>query len=808
MPSSEAYAMSVDELTTPPDPMEAACPADFVHRLNSLRRWAGHPSLRELRALAGTSTRLDGSQGPALPLSSTSALLNGRGLPRLPRMAYVEAFVTACLRARHHAPADIDAAVHRWLEAWRYLAAAGETITPAPAPDGGPADRQKACIPWCTPRQLPAHFPRFVGRVEELRQISAALGDCNVLVISGLAGVGKTALAMEWARHTTERYPDGQLYVDLRGFSPAESPVRPETAIRGFLITLGVPPDAIPVDADTRAALYRTLVADKRILVVLDNAFDTAQISSLLPGVPTCTAVITSRNHLGGLVAQGARSLALDVLNHAEAHELFGRHLGSGRMAGEPDAVRELVNWCQGLPLAIAIAAARIVTQPTLTLAALAEELRERSTRLDALDAGELSGNLRAVFSWSYRALPAAAATAFRLLGLAPGTDIGLSAVSSLTQTTRAQAHGILRTLEIAHLVEEHRPGRYRMHDLLRLYAAEQGHDEPDAIRLAASRRLVGYYASTAYAADRLLEPHRPPVEPTAGCHPDPLPDQTAALAWFDTEHPNLLAAHRLALDLGWHSTVWQLAWALTTYHTWRGLGEAELSTWQCTLDSVGHLDDPAISIRAHRRIGGALTRVGRHADALDHLQRAIELAERVKDLPAQAHTHRALACAYGQRSQNRQALQHAMRALHLYQAMDDPVWAARALNAVGWYSARLGRHSQARIYCEAALALFRRHDDPDGEADTLDSLGFLTHQCGRHGDALGYYQQALTRYTELGNTHDQADTLDRLGQTHAALDNHASARRSWQQALGMYQAQHRPEDIQRIRDQLRHLAG
>lgn len=808
MSSSGTYELGVDGPDRPPDPLDAGNSTDFVRQLNNLKRWAGQPSLRELRALAGTSTRPDGSVGHALPLSSTSALLNGRGLPRLPRMAYVEAFVAACLRARHRPAADIDGEVRRWLEAWRRLAAAEEPSTPT-----AHAGSRDTAMSWPTPRQLPAHLPRFVGRARELHQLCAVLdgtaGDGKVVVVSGIAGVGKTTLVMEWARLAAQRFPDGQLYVDLHGFSPAGSPVHPETAIRGFLIALGVPPARIPPDVDTRAALYRTLVADKRVLVVLDNAYDTTQVSSLLPGSRTCAAIITSRHQLGGLAAQGAHSLVLDVLNDCEARELLARHLGSGRVAGEPGAVDELVSWCQGLPLALAIAAARAAMQPTLALTALAEELRDKSTRLEALDAGELSGNLRVVFSRSYQALPPHAASLFRLLGLWSGAEIGLSATASLAGAPRSQVRVAVRALSNAHLLEEHRPGRHRMHDLLRLYAAERAGDDPEDARLAALRRLMDHYTGTACAADRLLEPHRPPVEPavaTNGGHCDQLADRSTALAWFDTEHPNLLAAQRQAFDLGWHSTVWQLTWTLTTYHTWRGLSDAELSTWQLALISTGHLDDPTIRIRAHRRLGVAHAQLGRHAEALDHLHRAITLARRLEDLPAQAHTHRALAWAHGRQNQNQHALEHATRALRLYEAMDNPVWVARALNAVGWYATRLGHYAQARNDCEAALALFRHHHDRDGEADTLDSLGYLTHQCGQRNDALCYYQRALVLYADLGNVHDQADTLDRLGQTHTALDDHEGARESWRQALAMYQAQHRHDDAERIRDQLRRL--
>ncbi|MCA1601058.1 MAG: hypothetical protein LC776_05250, partial [Acidobacteria bacterium] len=309
------------------------------------------------------------------------------------------------------------------------------------------------------PRQLPGAPRLFTGRAYELTVLTGALGPgsdagstVTTLVIGGVGGIGKTALALHWAHQNIEQFPDGQLYVNLRGFDPSGTMMPPGVAVRGFLDAFGVEPGAIPVDLDAQAGLYRSLVAGKQILIVLDNAHDTDQIAPLLPGGPSCTVLVTSRHQLMGLVtAYGAQPLNLDMLSEAEARELLARHLGDDRVTAELEAVDELLEICAGLPLALGIVAARAATHPDFTLSVLAEELRGTSDRLDALDAGELHANLRAVFSWSYQALDAEAAKAFSLLGLTPGPDISLAAVANLTAQSPTRARALLRDLEAAY---------------------------------------------------------------------------------------------------------------------------------------------------------------------------------------------------------------------------------------------------------------------------------------------------------------------------------------------------------------------
>ena len=427
------------------------------------------------------------------------------------------------------------------------------------------------------PRQLSAPSRLFTGRAAELSRLTAALdeherspGQAAIWAISGAGSVGKTSLVLHWSHRNLDRFPDGQLWVNLRGFDPSGVPMSSELAVRGFLAALGADPAASAVGLEGHVGLYRSLVAGKRMLVVLDNARDSDQVIPLLPGSPGCMVLVTSRRQLAGLViGHGARLLHLDVLPEGDARDLLARHIGAGRMDAEPDAVAELLSCCAGLPLAISSVAARAVAHPGFPLAALAADLRDAATRLDALETGDQNASVRAVLSWSYQVLDPETATVFGLMGLAPGPDISLSAAASLTMLPTARLRLVLRDLESSSLVQQHVPGRYRMHALLRLAAADQvSRDQPAGARTAALRRVTDFYLHTAVAGLRWLSAGGPPIdlgEPAVGCVPPPLADQAAAVEWFDAEYACLLAARDLAVAEGWHSRAWQLARAMSS---------------------------------------------------------------------------------------------------------------------------------------------------------------------------------------------------------------------------------------------------
>lgn len=690
-----------------------------------------------------------------------------------------------------------------------------DPVLTLPKPE--PTPRTGARTP--VPRQLPSRPGSFTGREHQLAALSKALdsageprGTVVISAIGGSGGIGKTWLALHWAHDNIDRFPDGQLYVDLRGFDPSGEPVTPAAAVRGFLDALGVDSGSVPVDVQAQIGLYRSLVEGRRMLIVLDNAADAEQAAALLPGGATCTVLVTSRRRLSGLTsAHGARMLTLDVLTDSESRELIHRHLGKGRTAAEPKAVAALLEHCAGLPLAISVVAARAAAHRDFPLALLAEDLKDESARLDALDAGDLTSSVRAAFTLSYRALTVGTAEVFRLLGMTPGPEIGLAAAGSLVARPAAAVRMALRELENAHLVRQSVPGRYRLHDLVRLYAAERaGRDQPEESRRRAMRRLTDFYLHTAYAGDRILSPmHHQSLElglPSDGSSVESLSGQEEVLAWFRAEHDCLLAAQRLAAEQGWDTPVWQLAWVLDGFLWRQGRLHDHVTLWRTGLAAAERLGMANMRARAHRRLGHVCARAGDHDDALEHTRLALAFAEEAGDIAEQARVHDVTAWAWAKQGDDRQALTHVRHTLRLQRTAEDPLAEANALNAVGWYEARIDNYEQALAHCEQSLALHRRHAFPDGEACALDSLGYIAHSSGRHDRALTYYRQAHSLFRRLGNNYEEANTLAHIGDVHHALGRHDQARQMWQEAADLYQAQHREDDAKQLRDRLRTL--
>ncbi|MFC0438036.1 tetratricopeptide repeat protein [Kutzneria buriramensis] len=670
------------------------------------------------------------------------------------------------------------------------------------------------------PRQLPPAPTLFVGRAQELATLTCALDSAAdmhrplvITAIAGVGGIGKTWLALCWAYQHLERFSDGQLFVDLQGFAPSGRSMTPEKAIRGFLDALGVDPQSVPIDLDAQVGLYRSLVAGKQMLIVLDNARSTNQVVPLLPGTATCTVLITSRSRLSGLsMAYGASSVGLDVLNDTEACDLLARYLAYDRLVDEPAAVTELLKSCAGLPLALGIVAARACVHPRFSLAVLADELRDRPSRLDALDAGELNTNLRTVLSWSFDALSADTATVFGWLSLAPGPDISMAAISSLAALPDTKVQAVLRELENAHLLQQHVQGRYRAHDLVRLFAGERATlEHSDEVRAVTLRRLVDFYLHTAAAGARLLYPHSPVIEldqPASRCAPALLPDFPAALAWFDAEHQCLLAAQLLCVQRRWHQHVWRMSWALTGFCRRRGHLRDHVVACEYGVVAAEHLDNLADRAWAHQLLGYALSRMNRHSEAREHLQQALELARQSGDIQREANIYRVLARDWARDGDYERALMYAKRALCLYENLGIPVWSADSLNMVGLCQARLGRYGTAHTACVAALALHRRHDNRHGEGNTLDTLGYIARQTGRFDDAISHYNEALDLFQSLGDEYAEADAANSIGDVLASQSKQLDARNFWLRALKLYSAQHRITDADRAEQKLADLNG
>ncbi|GAA2964217.1 AfsR/SARP family transcriptional regulator [Actinokineospora diospyrosa] len=648
--------------------------------------------------------------------------------------------------------------------------------------------------PPVVPRQLPGAPRSFTGRVRELADLSRALGHEHAVAISvigGAGGIGKTTLALAWAHHNLHRFPDGQLFVDLHGFSPVRRPTAQDDALLGFLTALGVDPDRLPADPDARVALYRSLTFGRRMLVLLDNAATAEQVIPLLPGSPTCTVLVTGRAVLPSLIDRhGAHHLRLDVLPRAEAADLLTARLGEHRVAAEPDAADQLIDLCGRHPLALAIAARDAATRPSIRLAELADELGQLGLAALAHDT-DPAASLPSVLSWSLRHLTEQQRQVFALLGVAPGPDIDLPAATALSGVPKASAAATLRVLEDHALLDRRPNGRYTMHDLIRAYATTSAHQHlSEQVRRSALERVVDFYLHTAQAADRFLDPAS--VEVYAG--PLLVADLPAALAWLDAHHPHLLSAQRTAASDHRHQTVYHVAHALTAFHRWRGHRDDELTVWQAAAAAAEHLPDPATIAIAHRFLGHSHATSGRHDQAVEHLHRSLTAAENSNLDYHQAATHHALALAWEQRDDHR-ALEHAVHALRLFRLQENPAWEAEALNAVGWYAARTEDYDTARDHCEAALALFRQISQPHGEANTLDSLGYIEHQTGNHHRSISHYSAALTLLRELGDTAGPIEILDRLGHAHRAVGQQEHAATAWQEAVDLCRAQGRDAD-------------
>ncbi|WP_433495924.1 AfsR/SARP family transcriptional regulator [Micromonospora sp. CA-248089] len=676
------------------------------------------------------------------------------------------------------------------------LPADGEPGTPAT--DRSPGAARDAST---VPRQLPASPGVFAGRTAQLARLDEQLADAGhpdgagspvvISSIGGGGGVGKTWLALRWAHANAGRFPDGQLYVNLRGFDPTGDPVGWPVAVRGFLEALGVEPARVPADPEVQASLYRTLVAGRRMLIVLDDARDAATVVPLLPGTPTSAVLVTSRRQLAGLVTtHGARPLPLDVLPDDEARELIVRQVGAARVGGQPDAVADILRFCGGLPLALGIVAARAALNPELALSSVAAELTTAVSPLDALTGDEVTTNLRVVLSRSLAALTPEAAEVFTLLGLAPGPDIGRAAAAGLTARTPDGLRPLLRELVDAHLVQEHVAGRYRMHDLVRTYAVERAAGDEAGSRSALCR-LVDHHLHTAHAAALLLSPQRDPLTLTPaapGVTVERLDDLAAALAWFTREHQVLLATIEYAAGNGLDAAAGQLSWTLATYFDRQGHWHDWAAVARRAVEATGRSGDRPAQAQAHRLLAGACSNLGRYAEAQRNLLAALDLFAALGDDEGRAHTHFDLSMLHDRQRQPREALPHARRSLALYERVGSPLKQAVALNAIGWYHSQLGEHHDAITFCRRALALSEQAGSAYGQANTWDSIGFAHHHLGEYDQAVDCFHQALALFAEIGDRHAEGIVLDHLGDTWAAAGRPDAARDAWLRSLALYE--------------------
>jgi DNA-binding SARP family transcriptional activator len=666
------------------------------------------------------------------------------------------------------------------------------------------------------PRQLPAGVRHFAGRDAELLELDGLL--CNpddadsatVIVITGTAGVGKTALAVHWAHRAAGQFPDGQLHVNLRGYDPSGAPLTAAEATRILLNGLGVPREQIPDTQDAQAGLYRTLMADRRMLIVLDNARDPDQVRPLLPGGAGCVVLVTSRSTLPGLVAAvGACPVPLDLLAEWDAQALLAARIGSARTDAEPTAVRQIIALCARLPLALAITAARAAARPAIPLAALAGELSAEQDRLDALDTGDQATSVRAVFSWSYGQLAESAAHMFRLLGLPPGPDISLAAAASLAGVPRPQARRTIADLVAAGLLDEHSSCRYVLHDLLRAYAAEQAATDAGEDRAAGRARLVDHYLQTAHAGTLLLAPLGHPIvldPPLDGVTPVQLANREEALAWFRAELQVLLATVRLAATAGLDRPAWRLPWTLRSFLDGQGLWQDWAAVNRIALAAAERLQDHDGLGWTHHRMAQVSSLTGNIDEGLAHNELALEHFGLARNLGGQGSAHLGMCISLGRKGDHGAALYHGEQALRIFRAADDKTGEAYMLHLVGLEQARLGNGEQGRDHCTQAVELYSDLGDMGGMADAWHSLGTVHQQLGEHVDAIASFQQSLMLSAELGDLWGQAYCLIAVGDTHDSEGDLAGARETWQQALEMLGDLQHP-DADRIRARLHETA-
>jgi DNA-binding SARP family transcriptional activator/Tfp pilus assembly protein PilF len=668
------------------------------------------------------------------------------------------------------------------------------------------------------PRQLPPDVGGFAGRFAALEELDKLLPDGDMVAptpvvisaIAGTAGVGKTALAVHWAHRVADRFPDGQLYINLSGFDPARPPVEPAEALRGFLDALQVPPEWIPVGLDARIGLFRSLLAGRRMLVVLDSARDVDQVRPLLPAAAGCMVLVTSRNLLLGLVTDGAHPLRLGVLPRAEARLLLVRRVGAERLTADPGAAEEIITRCAQLPLALAVVAARAATRPDRSLSSVATELREAYTALDALSEPDPAIDIRAALDMSYRTLAPEAAHLYRLLGLHPGPDFEPYAAATLVGATPVRARRLLERLLDAHLLQEHVPGRYAFHDLLRSHARDTAAaHEAEADRQSALTHLFDYYRSTLSIAMDFVHPYdreRRPRVPHAPALASELSDPTRATEWLDSELPNVLAVALYAAGHGWPehtlhlSTLLHQHLARGRYHDAEVLHRLALTTARSAGNRVGELDaliglgrinrrqaryEQALerygrALELARAIGnrtgelealvgfGDIDRLqGRHEQGIIRFGQVLKLAREIGNRVCELDAHTAIGHIHWRQSRHDKAADHYLQALELARAIGHHTGEIHVLTGLGNIHQMQGRYEQAIDYYHPALEVARATSHRAGEANVLISLGNIHRRRGEYGPAMDYYQPALDIARAAGDRAGELHALGGLGYIH-----------------------------------------
>jgi tetratricopeptide (TPR) repeat protein len=747
--------------------------AVFGVRLSAGRRSAGL-SQEELAERSGLSVRAIGNLE--------------RGRTRWPYPDSVVRLADA-LRLRGHERTQFIAAAGR-----RLSQAATDPVNPERVPSG---QLSGVGSHPCVPRQLPAPVRHFVGRVREQQVLNALLDEAGtgtgavvISAIGGTAGVGKTALALQWAHQIADRFPDGQLYVNLRGYD-IDTPLSAADALAGFLRALGVDGRNIPPDEEARAAAYRSLLAHRRMLIVVDNAHRPEQVRPLLPGTAGCAVLVTSRDTLAGLVARdGAVRLELDVLPLNASVGLLRELIGT-RVDDDPAACATLAACCCRLPLALRVAAELAVARPAVPLAVLVAELTDLQHRLDALDAvGDEGTAVRAAFSWSYRHLDAEAARAFRLTALHPGTDFDRYAIAALLDTDASQAARLLYRLTRAHLIHHTDTDRYGMHDLLRGYARERAaaQDGPPQCDAALTRLFDRYLYTAAAAMDTLFPAEasrRPCLAPFPG-ELAPVADPPAAQAWLDAERANLIAAAAHAADHGLPHAI-GLSATVERYLTFGYRLSEAIALHSHALHSARRLGDRAAEATALSHLGFLEWESGRSRKAADHQRQALQLFHGTTDRTGLCRALHRLALAEHHLGNLDAAAAHAEQVLALCRQAGDRLGQARARQSLAITRRSQGAFTQATDLFHEVLALLDELGDRRTRSVPLQQLGAIDLRFGRLASAEDRLTQAMQLCHEAGNRSGHAEALSLLGLVHLRHGRDQRAAEYQQRALALF---------------------
>ncbi|GAA2590918.1 BTAD domain-containing putative transcriptional regulator [Winogradskya consettensis] len=666
-----------------------------------------------------------------------------------------------------------------------YRQVAGGQAAPMPA--------SKHPIPLVVPAQLPPDLPFFIGRESELARVREVLeqprSGLNVLVIDGMPGVGKTTLALHVSHEVAPRFPDGQLYADLHGFDPGAEVADPVDVLQWFLTALGVPQGTIPESVEGRSALFRSVLAGRRVLVVLDNVRHADQVRPLLPGSADCLVVVTGRGRLTGLAtAQGATVLSLDLPSLQEARDAVAERVGQDRVAPEPEVLDAIIERCGRLPLALAIVSSRAAALPAYPLSVIAEDLLAVGENLDVFHDYDFEHDVRAVFSWSYRLLGPAAARLFRLLPLHPGPDMTIRSVAALAGVPQATARDLVGELTRTRLLDRYKPGRYRLHDLVRTYAAELGDEvDPRPERQAALARVRDHYRRSAHAAHSLLRPYSLPVslpEPLPGVQPVEFADDAEATAWFAAERLVLRAVLEQCAAAGEHEVAWQLALTMALFLGRHGYWH----DWLAVL-TIGHgsalvAGDPEGVARTAQSLAGANQRLGDNVRALGLLETAYEYQSAQGDATVTANVLMNMGVARFALGDTAGAIRDHTAALDRLKGLEHP----KLEGAVLWHLARGhlrdGGLAGAVRLAGRSLATFAAIDDPSGQASALNLLAEARSAGGDQAGALHDQERSIGYATRAGDRANLIEAYTNLGDIHLAMGNLAAARRAWTQAV------------------------